>query len=63
MMRGYRCPTAPVRTLKIDLNHAIDRYDDEQPGLGLAFAQCVQSTLERVTQFPILRAHRAPTNH
>jgi len=41
-----------LKPAQIEFDHAADRYDLEQPGLGLAFADCVEATLLRAMNFP-----------
>lgn len=37
---------------KVELNDAVDYYEEQQPGLGLEFAEEVFSTIQRILQFP-----------
>ncbi len=37
---------------KVELNKAVDYYEEQQVGLGLEFAEEVYSTIERICRFP-----------
>lgn len=39
-------------TAKIELNRAIDYYQECKPGLGLEFSKEVYSTIQRIRQYP-----------
>ena len=41
---------------ELDLEHAVNWYDDQRPGLGQQFLECVEVVFDRIREMPELHA-------